>query len=109
MRVLRVESNASGEIGLEARGVTIDETLRAIASEAGFEVVIAAGMERPLVNVIVSSAPVEYVLRQILRGRNFSLVYDGDDAFLSQVVVLPPPGAFRLPIRVGPRAAGRNR
>jgi hypothetical protein len=104
--VLRVESNTTGEIGLEAHGVTIEEALRAIADEAGFEVVIESGIARPQVNMSVSSAPVEYVLRQILRGRNYSLVYD-DDAFLSQVIVLPPPAPsrpgvpFRRPFRAG--------
>jgi hypothetical protein len=113
MPVLRVESNIAGEVGLEAREVTIEQALQAIASEAGFEVVITPGIPRTPVNLTVSSAPVEYVLRQILRGRNYSLVYEGDDAFLSQVIVLPPPAPgrnlpFGRPIRGGGRAA-RNR
>jgi hypothetical protein len=97
---LRVESNAGGEIGLEARGVTIDEALRAIASTAGFEVVMKPGVQRPPVNVGMPMAPVEEVLRQILRGRNYALVYDADDATLSRVIVLTPPSV---------RNAGRGR
>jgi hypothetical protein len=113
--VLRVQSNATGEVGLEARGVPIEQALRAIASEAGFEVVITPGIERPPVNMTVSSAPVDYVLRQILRGRNYSLVYETGDALPSEVIVLPPPSRrpdvpSRRPTRFGvTRNAARNR
>jgi len=107
--VLRVASNTSGEIEIEARRVTIEQVLGAIAAEAGFEVTVAPpGIPRAPVNMTVPSAPVESVLRQILRGRNYALVYDGDDAFLSQVVVLPPPApGVALPWRA--RAGARNR
>jgi hypothetical protein len=91
--VLRVDSGTAGQVGLDAHGVSIDEALQAIASEAGFEVVIEPGMQRPPVNVALSMAPVEDILRQILRGRNYALVYDADanDPSLSRVIVLPPP------------------
>ena len=91
--ILRVESNTGGEVEIDARGVTIEEALWAIASKAGFEVVLDPGTARPLVNMAVSMAPVEDVLRQILRGRNYALVYDAGDVSLSQVIVLPPPSA----------------
>jgi hypothetical protein len=92
---LHVESNITGEIGIEARGVTLDEALGAIASKAGFEVVIEPGVARPPVNIAVSMAPVEDVLREVLRGRNYALVYEGDDTSLSQVIVLRPPSPRR--------------
>jgi hypothetical protein len=94
---LRVESSTTGEIALDARTVTIDDTLHAIASEAGFDVLIEPGIQRPPVNMAVSMAPIEDVLRQILRGRNYALVYDADDASLSRVIVLRPP-AMRRPV-----------
>ena len=113
--VLRVESDATGEIGLEARGVTIEQALAAIASRAGFEVVIEHGIQRPPVNMAVSTAPVEAVLRQILRGRNYALVYDAEDASLSRVIVLAPSAVrrrsvvSRRPTRVGGAQARARR
>jgi type II secretory pathway component GspD/PulD (secretin) len=89
--VLRVESNTGGEVELDARGARIDEVLGEIASKTGVDVVIEPGIARQPVNMEVSMAPVEHVLRQILRGRNYALVYDGDDASLTSVIVLPPP------------------
>ncbi len=113
--VLRVEPDADGRIALDARGVTIEAALHAIADEAGFQVVITPGIERPLVNMTVSATPVEGVLREILRGRNYSLVYDENGAFLSQVVVLPPPAAnqpspaLRQPFRSSGTRPARSR
>lgn len=88
--VLRIKSTPTGEMDLEARGVTIEETLTAIAREAGFEVMIEQGITRPPVNVSVSSVPVEQLLHDVLRGRNYALVYDGDDDSLRRVIVLRP-------------------
>jgi hypothetical protein len=105
--VLRVDARPGGEIELDARGVTIGEALRAMAVEAGFEVVISEGVQRPPVNMVVSTAPVEQVLRQILRGRNYALVYDGDDQSVSRVIVLSPPSA-RRPGTVRRRSARRR-
>jgi hypothetical protein len=87
--VLRIASNTDGEIELDARRVTIMEVLHALAAEGGFDVLIAAAGVRPLVNTTVQMAPLEYVLRQILRGRNHALVYDAAAA-LSQVILLAP-------------------
>jgi hypothetical protein len=103
--VLRVESNLDGEVGIDARGVTIDQALGAIASKGGFDVMIEPGVVRPLVNIAVPMAPVEDVLREVLRGRNYALVYDGD-ASLSRVIILRPPSPS--PVR-GSRAAYRRR
>jgi hypothetical protein len=103
--VLRVESNAAGEIGLEAHGARLEDVLSAIGAKTGFEVLIEPGLTRPPVSITLAMAPVEDVLREILRGRNYALVYDGDDALLSQVIVLRPsvPGprtaTYRRPYR----------
>ena len=95
---LRVESNTAGEIGLDARGATLEDVLNAIAAKTGVEVLIEPGVTRPPVNITMPMAPVEDVLRELLRGRNYALVYDGQDALLSQVIVLRPSVA-------GPRTA----
>ena len=71
--------------------LTIADTLQAIASKAGFEVSIEDGIERSPLNMVVSTAPVENVLRQILRGRNYALIYDANDKLVREVIVLPPP------------------
>ena len=113
---LRFESSATGEIRLDARGVNVAEVLRAIAEEGGFEVLIDERIPRPLVNLTMPMAPIEDVLRQILRGRNHALVYDGDTASLSQVIVLAPssprrPGlaSFRLRNGAGVRRTNPRR
>ena len=102
---LRVESNTAGEIGLEARGATLEDALNAIAVKTGVEVRIEPGVPRPPVNITIPMAPVEDVLRELLHGRNYALVYDGEDAPLSQVIVLrpsvagPPSTTYRPPYR----------
>jgi len=91
--VLHFESGTNGEIGLDAREVTLEQVLLAIAGKGGFEVVIEDGVDRPLVNLTVPMAPLEDVLREILRGRNYAFVRDADTASLSRVIVLAPSAA----------------
>lgn len=88
--VLRVEANERGEVGIEARGVTVAEALRAIGSEVGFAVVIDEGVKRELVDVELSAAPVDAVLRRVLLGRNYAVYSDSEDSPPSVVIVLPP-------------------
>jgi hypothetical protein len=108
--VLRVESNTNGEIGVEAIGVSIGDALRAIGAKAGFEVVIEEGITRRPVNLALSAAPVEDVLRQILRGRNYALLYGGDEESPTEVIVLPPPALRRPAYRANRyRPAPRHR
>jgi hypothetical protein len=89
-RLLRVEATEDGEIAVEARGVTVAAALRAIGAEVGFEVVIDEEVQRPLVDVEVSAAPIEDVLRQLLIGRNYALYSDSEDSAPTMVIVLPP-------------------
>jgi type II secretory pathway component GspD/PulD (secretin) len=105
---VRVESSTTGEIEFDARGVPIEEALQAIAAKAGFEVVIDEGIKRRPVNMAVPMASVEDVLRQILRGRNYALVHDADDASLRQVIVLPPPAVRRPAARRRPTRVRRR-
>ena len=88
---LRVELNSAGEVALEAHEAPIGEALQAIADQVGFDVVIADGIARPPVNMSLASAPVDRLLHEVLRGRNYALVYDGDDGALRRVILLPPP------------------
>lgn len=103
--VLRVVSRPGGEIELDARRAAITEVLRALAAEAGFEVVLDDGIARPPVDATLQTAPLEDILRDVLRDRNYALVYDGDDG-VSQVILLAPsaprkPGAVqRKPAKV---------
>ena len=100
--VLHLESGTTGEIEIIARGVTIAQVLNAVAAKVGIEVLIEEGVARPVVNLTVPMAPAEDVLREILRGRNYALVYDGDAASMSQVILLAPSTAGR-PNVVSPR------
>jgi hypothetical protein len=106
--VLRVESNAAGEIELQARQARVVDVLRAVAAEGDFDVLIQDGIIRPPVNASLRMKSIDDVLRAVLRGRNHALVYDRD-AELSRVIVLTPstprrPGAVsRPPRRVQPR------
>jgi hypothetical protein len=88
--VLRVESNDRGAIAVEAHDATLAETLQAIASNGGFEVLIDDRIDRPLVNLTLPPTPVEEVLRQILHGRNYAVLYEAGDSLPIRVIVLPP-------------------
>ena len=58
------------------------------------------GLERPLVDVDVRDATLERVLRDILRGRNYTIAYreDGDGLAVSRVEVMLPRAA-REPVQ----------
>lgn len=101
---LRCESNASGELSLVARGIPITDALAAAASESGFEVTAETGVKRPLLTVTVPSAPLEDFLHELLRGRNYALLYDAETNAVTEVILLAPssPSAAR-PARKPPR------
>jgi hypothetical protein len=108
--VVRVESSTGGEIALTARRAPIPQVLQAIASRAGFEVLIEKAAKRPLVTLTVPMAPVAQVLRQTLRGRNYALMYDADTAAVSHVILLAPsaPSGPARPSRATPRKQRRG-
>jgi hypothetical protein len=107
--VLQTNTNEAGEIALDARGVGIEQALNAVAEEGGFDVWIQEGVTRPPVNVTVPMLPVEDVLHEILRGRNYALIYDGDGDGVSRVMVLAPSNASRsrAPVRRPPPRKAR--
>jgi len=107
-RVLHVEPGVDGDIALEARGVTVGETLRALGAETGFRVVIDDGIQRPLVDVEVAPSPLENVLRQVLLGRNYAVYSASADSDPSLVIVLPP-SARRSAVAAGSRRTSRAR
>ena len=94
----QLASSPSGEVSVVAREVPITQALEALARQAGFEVMADEGIERPPVNLTMPMGPAEHVLREILRGRNYAVVYDGATASLSQVILLAPSTASRSPV-----------
>lgn len=105
---LHLEANADGALALSAHDAPIIDALDAVGEEAGFEVLADRGPRRPPVNLQIEDAPVADVLRHLLRGRNYALVYDDGD--ISRVILLEPstPGATRRapPRRPPARARG---
>lgn len=87
---VQVESSPSGDLMLDARGAQLAQVLHSIAAMEGFDVVMDERIPRRPVHVSDSRGPLEEVLRQILRGRNFALIYDEETAALAQVIVLRP-------------------
>lgn len=105
----QLASSPSGEVSVVAREVPITQALEALARQAGFEVMADEGIERPPVNLTMPMGPAEHVLREILRGRNYALVYDGATASLSQVILLAPSTASRSPVPARKPAAKKAR
>ncbi|MDX2169316.1 MAG: hypothetical protein SF182_19755 [Deltaproteobacteria bacterium] len=94
--VVRVEAAGEAGIALEARGASIGATLDALARELGFDVWLDDRQPRAPVTIRLQEASLEALLRELLRGRNFALVYDAAGA-VDQVIVLAPskPGSGR--------------
>lgn len=86
---VKFEAGPAGELALHARGATTEQTLQALAAKVGFAVVIAGELPRRTTDLTLSLAPVEKLLHEILRGRNYALLYDGTSDALSRVIVLP--------------------
>jgi hypothetical protein len=103
--VWQFESSPSGEVSVVARAVPIAQALTALANEGGFEVLMDDGVTRPPVDLTMPMGSIEDILREMLRGRNYALVYDGATESLSRVILLapskpgPPSSARRIPAR----------
>jgi hypothetical protein len=105
---LHVASGADGAIQLDARRAAVGEVLLALAAEGGFEVLLDDAIKRPPVTATLPAAPLENVLHNVLRDRNYALVFDANDA-VSQVILLAPSpprplGALGRKARAIPRA-----
>jgi hypothetical protein len=86
---LRVTYNPP-HISVEARGIKLREVLRDISQKVGFELT-DYGIPDRVITVSIEDTTVEEVLRQLLRGENYSVVYREKDGAISKVLLLSPP------------------
>ena len=91
---------------VRATGARVEDVLGALAGREPFAVAMQLGVERPLVDVDLRDASLEEVLRDVLRGRNYTIAYreDGDRLAVSRVEVLLP-----RPPRDGDEPGGARR
>lgn len=89
-------------LSIEARGVSAAEVLREIGTKVGFAVE-GTGAGRPGVSVSVQDATLDEVLRQLLLGENYILVYRAQGSgtaleAIEKIVLLgtPSPAVARL-------------
>ncbi len=104
-----LDAGEDGELAITAHNAQVIEALEALGEEVGFEVLATRGPKRTPVTLQMQDAPVEDVLRELLRGRNYAVVYEDDE--ISQVILLEPskPGSSR-PVRARPaRPAARGK
>jgi hypothetical protein len=76
-------------ISVEARGVSLLEVLRDVSATVGFDLADNGVPDRDL-TVSIQEATVEEVLRQLLRGENYGVVYREKDGGISKVLLLSP-------------------
>lgn len=88
--LLKVEPSEDG-LSIEARRAVVTDVLEALSAEAGFDVLVADAPKRALVNATVRDRSVEDVLREVLRDRNYALVYA--NGAVTQVILLEPSGS----------------
>jgi hypothetical protein len=74
-------------ISVEARGVSLLEVLRDVSATVGFDLADNGVPDRDL-TVSIQEATVEEVLRQLLRGENYGVVYREKDGGISKVLLL---------------------
>jgi hypothetical protein len=77
-------------ISVEAQSVSLLEVLRNISLKVGFDLTDYGVPDRNL-TVSIEEAPVEEVLRQLLRGENYGVVYREKDRVISKVLLLSSP------------------
>jgi hypothetical protein len=77
-------------ISVEAREAKLREVLRDISVKVGFDLADYGVPDRDL-TVSIQEATVEEVLRQLLRGENYGVVYREKDGAISKVLLLSPP------------------
>ena len=77
-------------ISVEARGVKLRAVLRDVSLKVGFELTDYGIPDRDL-TVSIEETTVEDLLRQLLRGENYGLVYREKDRAISKVLLVSPP------------------
>lgn len=93
---LRVSYN-SPHISVEARGVRLRELLRDVSQKVGFELTDYGIPDRDL-TISIQEVTVEELLRQLLRGENYGVVYQEKDRAISKVLLLSSPVYAQAPV-----------
>jgi hypothetical protein len=93
---LRVTYNPP-HISVEARGIKLREVLRDISQKVGFELT-DYGIPDRVITVSIEDTTVEEVLRQLLRGENYGVVYQEKDSTISKVLLLSSPVYAQVPV-----------
>jgi hypothetical protein len=83
-------------ISVEARGVRLLEVLRDISVKVGFDLTDYGIPDRDL-TVSIQESTVEEVLRQLLRGENYGIVYLEEGGTISKVLLLSSPVYAQAP------------
>jgi hypothetical protein len=84
---------SGGNLKLEATNASVSEILEAIARKGGIDIFVARGCQfggdRKSINI--TGEPVEDVLRSILRGYNYAVIYikENDDFRISTLKIYP--------------------
>jgi hypothetical protein len=91
-------------LSVDAHGVTLPRVLTEIGARVGFSVIESGGGRPEPMDVSIEKAPVDDVLRRLLRGENYTVVYGaGTGAAIDRIVLLGGPGvaspADREPLR----------
>jgi hypothetical protein len=107
---LDVKRGPHGEIAVVARQAPIGEALDAIGDQAGFDVTVYAAPRRPPLDLTLPLSPVDRVLREILRGRNYAVLYDSEAGGIEKVILLAPSSVSRAPaVRPPPRRPAKGK
>ena len=77
-------------ISVEAQGVSVLEVLRNISLKVGFDLADYGIPDRD-VTISIQESTVEEVLRQLLRGENYGVVYREQAGVISKVLLLSSP------------------
>jgi hypothetical protein len=77
-------------ISVEARGIKLREVLRDVSLKVGFELTDHGIPDRDL-TVSIEETTVEELLRQLLRGENYGVVYREKNRAISKVMLLSSP------------------
>jgi hypothetical protein len=77
-------------ISIEAQGVKLWEVLREVSLKVGFELTDYGIPDRDL-TVSIGETTIEELLRQLLRGENYGVVYREKDRAISKVLLLSSP------------------
>jgi hypothetical protein len=90
-------------ISVEAHGVKLRDVLREISVKVGFDLAGYGIPDRDF-TVSIQEATVEEVLRQLLRGENYGVIYREKDGVISRVLFLSSPAyAHATPMSESPQ------